>query len=53
LALSFNLKSALKDGIEDQDIEVKVDKTVVFINLSDKCYTKVVALMYLQGQTKF
>lgn len=36
LALSVNLKGALKDGIEDSDIEVKVDKTVVFINLSDK-----------------
>ncbi len=36
LALSVNLKSVLKDGIEDQDVEVKVDKTVVFINLSDK-----------------
>lgn len=36
LALAVNLKGALKDGIEDQDIEVKVDKTVVFINLSDK-----------------
>ncbi|MFK7936713.1 MAG: OmpA family protein [Saprospiraceae bacterium] len=36
LALAVNLKSVLKDGIEDDDIEVKVDKTVVFINLSDK-----------------
>lgn len=36
LALAVNLKSVLKDGIEDQDVEVKVDKTVVFINLSDK-----------------
>ena len=36
LALSFNLKSVLRKGIEDEDIEVKVDKTVVFINLSDK-----------------
>lgn len=36
LALSVNLKTVLKDGIEDQDVEVKVDKTVVFINLSDK-----------------
>lgn len=36
LALSVNLKSVLKDGIEDQDVEVKVDKTVVFVNLSDK-----------------
>jgi len=36
LALAINLKSVLKKGIDDEDIEVKVDKTVVFINLSDK-----------------
>jgi len=36
LALAVNIKSVLKQGIEDQDIDVKVDKTVVFINLSDK-----------------
>lgn len=36
LALAVNLKSALKDGLDDQDVEIKVDKTVVFINLSDK-----------------
>lgn len=36
LALAVNLKSVLKDGIEDEDVEIKVDKTVVFINLSDK-----------------
>ena len=36
LALAVNLKSVLKDGIEDEDVEVKVDKTVVFVNLSDK-----------------
>lgn len=36
LALAVNLKSVLKDGIDDNDVEVKVDKTVVFINLSDK-----------------
>ncbi len=36
LALAVNLKSVLKQGIEDDDVEVKVDKTVVFINLSDK-----------------
>ena len=36
LALAVNLKSVLKNGIEDEDVEVKVDKTVVFINLSDK-----------------
>jgi chemotaxis protein MotB len=36
LALAVNLKSVLKSGIEDNDVEVQVDKTVVFINLSDK-----------------
>jgi chemotaxis protein MotB len=36
LALAINLTSVLKNGIDDKDIEVKVDKTVVFINLSDK-----------------
>lgn len=36
LALAVNLKSVLNEGIADDDVEVKVDKTVVFINLSDK-----------------
>ena len=36
LALSVNLKGALRDGIEDKDVDIKVDKTVVMINLSDK-----------------
>lgn len=36
LALAVNLKGVLSDGISDEDVEVKVDKTVVFINLSDK-----------------
>ena len=36
LALAVNLKSVLKQGIDDQDVDIKVDKTVVFINLSDK-----------------
>lgn len=36
LALAVNLTNVLRDGIEDKDVEVKVDKTVVFINLSDK-----------------
>lgn len=36
LALAVNLTGMLKEGIEDKDVEVKVDKTVVFINLSDK-----------------
>jgi chemotaxis protein MotB len=36
LALAVNLKGVLADGVTDKDVEVKVDKTVVFINLSDK-----------------
>ncbi len=40
LALAVNLKSALADGIEDQDVNIQVDKTVVYINLSDKMLYK-------------
>lgn len=40
LALAVNLKGELKDGIEDEDVNIKVDKTVVFINLSDKMLYK-------------
>jgi len=36
LALAFNLQGALDNGLNDESIDVKVDKTVVFINLSDK-----------------
>lgn len=36
LALAVNLKSVLREGLADDDVDVKVDKTVVFINLSDK-----------------
>ena len=36
LALAVNLKSVLAQGVNDQDVEVKVDKTVVMINISDK-----------------
>jgi Flagellar motor protein len=36
LVLSANLKGQLAQGIADNDVEVKVDKTVVFVNLSDK-----------------
>ncbi len=36
LALAVNLKGVLKDGIDDQDIDIRIDKTVVLINLSDK-----------------
>lgn len=36
LALAVNLKGVLKEGLDDNDVDIKVDKTVVFINLSDK-----------------
>jgi len=36
LALAVNLKGVLAQGVSDQDVDIKVDKTVVFINLSDK-----------------
>ena len=36
LALAINLKGVLAQGVADQDIDIKVDKTVVFVNLSDK-----------------
>lgn len=45
LALAINLKSVLSEGIEDKDVEIKVDKTVVFINLSDK-------MLYQSGSFK-
>lgn len=40
LALAVNLKGVLKQGLDDKDIEIEVDKTVVFINLSDKMLYK-------------
>jgi chemotaxis protein MotB len=36
LALAVNLKGVLKEGLADNDVEIKVDKTVVFVNISDK-----------------
>jgi chemotaxis protein MotB len=40
LALGFKLKSVLKDGFSDEDIDVSVEKTVVYINISDKLLFK-------------
>ena len=40
LALAINLKGVLKDGLDDKDVEIKVDKTVVFVNLSDNVLFK-------------
>jgi chemotaxis protein MotB len=36
LALGFKLKSVLKDGFNDEDIQVNVEKTVVYISIADK-----------------
>ncbi|SNR14359.1 OmpA/MotB family protein [Tenacibaculum jejuense] len=40
LVVAFHLKKELQDGIDDQDIEVNVEKTVVFISISDKLLFK-------------
>lgn len=40
LALGYQLKSVLSDGYNDTDIEVNVEKTVVYINISDKLLFK-------------
>jgi chemotaxis protein MotB len=40
LALAVNLKGVLKNGLEDGDVDIKVDKTVVMINISDKVLFK-------------
>ncbi|CAM1334679.1 OmpA/MotB family protein [Tenacibaculum aestuariivivum] len=36
LVVAFHLKKELQQGIDDEDIEVNVEKTVVFISISDK-----------------
>ncbi len=40
LVVAFHLKKELKDGIDDDDIEINVEKTVVFISISDKLLFK-------------
>ena len=40
LALGFKLKSVLADGFADEDIEVNVEKTVVYISIADKLLFK-------------
>ena len=40
LALAVNLKSALAKGIQDEDIIVDVEKTVVYVSISDKVLFK-------------
>ena len=36
LAVAFNLKKVLNDGLNDDDIQISIEKTVVFISISDK-----------------
>ncbi|PCI01746.1 MAG: hypothetical protein COB81_06785 [Flavobacteriaceae bacterium] len=36
LAIGFKLKSVLIDGLDDEDIQVNVEKTVVYISIADK-----------------
>lgn len=43
LALAINLKGVLKQGLDDRDITIEVDKTVVMINISD-------SMLYKTGQ---
>lgn len=40
LVLVVNFKGVFSEGIEDEDVEVKVDKIVVFVNLFDKMFYK-------------
>jgi chemotaxis protein MotB len=40
LALGFKLKSVLKEGFNDEDIQVNVEKTVVYISIADKLLFK-------------
>ncbi len=40
LALGFKLKNVLKDGLHDEDIQVNVEKTVVYISIADKLLFK-------------
>ncbi len=40
LALGFKLKSVLADGFNDEDIQVDIEKTVVYISIADKLLFK-------------
>ncbi|MFK5958092.1 MAG: OmpA family protein [Lutibacter sp.] len=40
LALGFKLKKVLKDGLHDDDIQINVEKTVVYISIADKLLFK-------------
>tara|TARA_B100000809_G_scaffold252838_2_gene288063 strand:- start:52260 stop:53105 length:846 start_codon:yes stop_codon:yes gene_type:complete len=36
LAVAFNLKKVLGDGLNDDDIQINIEKTVVYISINDK-----------------
>ncbi|MFC2127661.1 flagellar motor protein MotB [Bacteroidota bacterium] len=36
LAVAFNLKKVLNNGLNDEDIQVNIEKTVVYISIADK-----------------
>ena len=40
LALAFQLKKDLASGIQDEDIQIEVEKTVVYISIADKMLFK-------------
>ncbi len=40
LALAFQLKRDLADGIRDEDIQINIEKTVVYISIADKLLFK-------------
>ena len=40
LALAFQLKRDLADGIQDEDIQIDIEKTVVYISIADKLLFK-------------
>jgi len=40
LVVAFHLKKELLDGLDDEDIEINVEKTVVYISISDKLLFK-------------
>jgi chemotaxis protein MotB len=40
LAVAFNLKKVLNNGLNDDDIQVNIEKTIVYISISDKLLFK-------------
>jgi chemotaxis protein MotB len=40
LAVAFNLKKVLNNGLNDDDIQVNIEKTVVYISIADKLLFK-------------